>query len=196
MKKLAIHFVAVILIFMPLALAVGCQRQLATAPTPAPPLKPAIESKTYMNSKYGLSVEYPAKDWEVREGFAGSVVMFVGPQVGEKNFRISVGVVANKLPESPQVTLEDYGNASEQLIESLFENYQKVNEYSTTIDGQPATVQVFTGNYIYSMNAIKSARAFLVKGNTAYEINYTSLPEFYNEYIDCFELAVSSFKFE
>jgi hypothetical protein len=43
---------------------------------------------------------------------------------------------------------------------------------------------------------IKDIQAFFIKGKVAYIITYDVVAEFHDQYADCFDLVISSLKFE
>jgi hypothetical protein len=164
--------------------------------------------------EYGFSVEYPA-DWDVMEDFGGTVVLFAGPMVmvledqhysngnGTRSpvvlgdqYMVNVNIQVTELPE--EMTLEDLVKASQLQDKRNTPNYNKVEEYNTTIAEQSANVQTITGTTKLNGDDIllKDAIAIFVTGKVAYMITYDVTEEFHDEYVDSFELVIKSFKFE
>ena len=168
----------------------SCQQQLTSEP---PPSSPDIESLTYTNSEYGFSLEYP-KDWDFEEGFFESIVIFIRPLLEETPDMASINIGSAEFSEFPKPTLEEYVERSQLQIEESTENYNEVDRYNTTIGGQPAIVLTITGTRgnVYAM----ASQAYFFKENAVYIIIYTTSPESYDEYTDCFELVLSTFDFD
>ena len=158
----------------------------------SPPSKPDIEILIYMNSEYGFSAEYP-NDWEFEEGLMETIVLFAGPLVAEE-FMININILSEELHEFPKTTLEDYARLSEMGIKRSVDYYEKVDEHSSIIDGQPAIVR----SYIAEMDGFRhmQTQAYFFKENVAYVITYAAPTEFHDEYYDCFELIIATLKFE
>jgi hypothetical protein len=187
MKKLVILCTVILLVLLPAVSLIGCQ------PT-------TTEGQTYTNLEYGFSVEYP-DDWEMEEGGVGTIVQFTGPPalVGETMILgISIEITAEEFPMDAETTLEDFSQAGELILQMLHSDYKKLNEYSTTIGGEPAKVRTLT----YSLEEtegktlVQITEGFFFKENLAYLIAYFATPESHDEYLDCFELVMSSFRFE
>jgi hypothetical protein len=190
MKKLTVLFIIAICM---LTLVLGCQKQ--TTPKTSsnlPATASTLTGKTYSNSQYGFSIQYPA-DWPPKEGASGTIVIFAGPAVTATGGIININITSEKLPDSPKMSVSDYAKAGETQLQNAFANYAKASESNATIGGQPAVVRVFTG----SINniSLKFAQAYLIKGNLSYIITYTSTPDMFDKYSDFFNLAITSFKF-
>ena len=184
MRKLIILYAVILLVLLPVA---GCQQQSSSLPD--------IESLTYTNSEYGFSVEYP-KDWDVMEDYMGTAVAFMGPLVLEDTYYININVFTEQLLED--MTLEDYVKLSDLSAKRTIPNYNKQQEYSTTIGGLPATILVATQTFELDGEdiALKEKYAIFIKDEIGYTITYDVPAEFHDEYLDSFDLAINSFKFE
>jgi hypothetical protein len=163
------------------------------SPTPTPTPTPRLETLTYSDSEYGFSVEYP-KDWDLEEGILEAIVMFAGPLVEEEQFMISVGIMADELPEFPKTTLEDYVRISRLKSKKALDNYNTIDEYSTVVDDVTAMVERFT--FDFNGYVIMGTQAIFLRENVAYVVTYTATPGCHDDYLDCFELALSTFRFE
>jgi len=200
MKKLVILSMVILLLLSPVATAVGCQQQPApTTPTPTPtptPIPPPTpETLTYTNSEYGFSMEYP-EDWDILEDYMGTVVFLGGPAVLEGTYMINISVAAQELPT--KMTLEDFVRGGELIDKETIPNYNKEEEYNTTIGGLPTSVQTITGTVELDGEdlLLRGKAARFVKDKFGYIITYDVPTEFHDQYLDYFELVISSFKFE
>jgi hypothetical protein len=193
MKKLAALFVITVCI---LIMVLGCGKQttsIATTSTlnPSPLNTSALIGKTYANSQYGFSVQYPA-DWTSQEGVSGTIVMFAGPTIASTGGVININIVSEKLSDSSKVSLSDYVKAGEAQLKKNFPDFTKTSDYNTTIGGQPAEVFVFTGSV--NKISLKFAQTYLLKNNQSYVITYASGPDMFDKYSNAFNLAITSFK--
>ncbi len=151
------------------------------------------KSLTYTNSEYSFSVDYPA-DWDVREDLDGLVVVFAGPSVLEGIYDININVLAERLRK--KMTLKDYVMASDLKAIQTIPNYRKVQAEATTVSGLPAIV--FVATLAVKCNgkkvSLKNKYAIFIKDKVAYTITYDTPAQFHDEYADCFDLVISSFK--
>ena len=151
------------------------------------------KSQTYTNSEYGFSVNYPA-DWDAREGIVGLVVAFDGPTVLEGIYDVNINVNAERIDE--KMTLGDYVVASDLKAIDVIPNYKKVKEYTAKINGLEATVLEAT--LAVKCNGkkvdLKNKYAIVIKDKVAYTITYDTPAESHDEYVDCFDLVINSFK--
>ena len=124
----------------------------------------------------------------------GTIVMFAGPFLKDEEFMINMNIMAEELPDFPKMTLEDYSKVGEMQMKQAFENYRSVEERPTTIADLPAIVRTYTWNY----EGIKQmqTQAFFLKENVAYVVTYAATPKSHEQFCDCFEGVINSFKFE
>ncbi len=220
MKKSLVRYTIILLVLSLISLIIGCQKQTLptaamsptatatsaisissdstiaattslTATSTTQAVSPPLTGKIYSNSQYGFSVQYTS-DWTFQEGIAGTIVMFGGPLIAETGGMININITSEKLPGFPKLSLSDYSKLGEMQLQKVMENYNQVNEHSTTISGQPALVRVFTGSV--NKASLKFAQAYLIKENSSYVITYASNPDLYDKYIDSFNLAITSLK--
>ena len=130
------------------------------------------------------------------EDYMGAVVAFMGPLVQEETYYVNINVQTEQLLED--MTPKDYGKAVELNSKRAFTDYNKVDEYNTTIGGGPAMVFTCTcSTEAGGMKwALKDSVAVFVKDDVGYIITYDVPAEFYDEYCDCFDLVISSFEFK
>lgn len=156
---------------------------------------PVIASKTYINSEYGLSVEYPA-DWDLNENLTqqerllGVLVRFLGPQSEKYDYRANISVQVAKLPANS--TLESFAAGVElQILRKNLSDYVNLQERTGAIGGMPAILRTFTatiGSFPH-----KCIQAYMVKGDFVYRITYDVTIDSYDTYADCVDLALSTF---
>lgn len=175
--------------------------QLPALPIPpAPPwpsgwflLPHSSKPSTYTNSEYGFSLEYLG-DWWFEEDLAAGgdwtgIVAF-GRDVEEVESFTFIAIMSVELPQSPKVTLEDYYSHSTSQFRERADGLKLTKEDDITISGLPAkTLAVSAEPFTMSM-------VFFLKENTAYFITYDVPMECYDDYLDCFELVLSTFRFE
>ena len=185
----------VILLLLLLSL-VACAPSPTTptpTPTPSPTPTPILETLTYTNSEWGFSVEYP-KDWSIHEGSGVATVVFVGPLIKETGGQISIIIGAQDLTEFPNLTLEECVDFAKLGIEEGAQNYEEVGEYDAVVDGLPAIV--WSWREELEGTKLLGTMANFMKDDVLYLINYGATPSCYDNYLDCFELMLSTFKFE
>ncbi|MAH39273.1 MAG: hypothetical protein CL873_01875 [Dehalococcoidales bacterium] len=151
------------------------------------------KSLTYSSSKYNFSVDYPV-NWDVREDLDGIVVVFAGPSVLEGIYDVNINVTAERLRK--KMTLKDYVMEADLKAVKTIPDYKKEQADLTTIGGQPAIVLVATlavkskGEKV----SLKNKYAIFIKDKVAYIITYDTPVECHDEYADCFDLVIGSFK--
>lgn len=187
-----IKFIVISLILV--VLCCMCTEKGTEAPTT--PLAYSNEAKIYTNLEYKFSFEYP-KDWNIVEDQKGLVFVIYGPMVLEGIFTINMSLQTAELEE--ETTFANFVNISELEIRTRHPGgYKKVDEYDTTIGGQPA--RVITADFIIEHKGtkynLKDTYALFIKDNIGYLMFYDVPAEFHDDYIDCFELVINSFKFE
>lgn len=209
MKRLTVLCTVILLVLLSVTLVISCKQQPASAPTPAlvpspsptptaPPPPPVSETLTYTNSGYDFSVQYP-KDWDFLEDYMGMVVLLAGPSITlitDHEYMVNISIGVSELPE--KMTLEELVKMGELQDKRSIPNYNKVKEYDTTIAGLPANVQTITGTIKLGEDDVllKDAIARFVTDKVVYVITYDGPEEFHDEYLDAFELVVSTFKFK
>ena len=180
-----------------LLLVTACTNPLtptpSPSPTPSPTPPPQMETLTYTDSEHGFSVEYP-EDWDVKAGFLATIVTFVGPFEEETGGAININIGATKPAEFPEMKLEEYVRSVKLQVEADAENYKELDEYNTVVDDLVAIV--WTWQEDFARTTLMVTMAFFVKEDFVYAISYGATPELYDEYLDCFELVLSTFKFE
>jgi len=179
----------VLVALVALLLATAC----AVSPTPTPTPEPG--TLTYSNSEHGFSVGYP-KDWDVQEEFMGTIVMFVGPVEEETGGAINVNIGAAESAEFPEVTLEEYVRLFKLRIAEAAENYEELDEYDAVVDDLAAIVWTWKEDLGGNTLTLMVTMAVFVKENVAYKVAYLSTSESHDDYLDRFELVLSTFKFD
>ncbi len=195
MKKTVIIWTIILLVsaFLGGSCAAPTSAPIPSSP-PAPP-PPTIEGLTYTNSEFGFSVKHP-KDWDVLEEYVGTAVFFGVPMVLEGTYMVNISVIVTQLPQ--KMTFEDFVRGGELADKKNMLNYNKVEEYDTTMGGVSANLQTISGTVKLAGEdlLLKDGVARLVKDKAGYVITYDVPEEFHDQYADCFQLVISTFKFQ
>ena len=200
MRKLATLSIAVIAIAMVL-LAVflaGCQQKTTSPPPPNSPSSVTTQGgvKVYSNATYGFSFTIcNSKDFELQEKYRGTTVALAGPLLADFKHQIAVSVVTNKVPKNTK--LEDYITAARKEAERTLKDFAITDERPTTISGIQAKLTSYT--YTTTINEediiFKNTHVTFIQDNTLYAVGYESSEEFYDQYVECFNIVLSTFKF-
>ncbi|MCK4731057.1 MAG: tetratricopeptide repeat protein, partial [Methanophagales archaeon] len=146
---------------------------------------------TYTSEEYGFSIGF-FEDWSVRPNYLGEAVVFEGPQLD--GYIINVGIKTEELQTA--IPLEEYVNVSGKTLETTCLTHHIDEEYSTTINGEPAVIGVYSWTVAKDIPEFKGKVAFFVKNTTAYTILCGAMPSAYNEANEnYFEPMIQSFKF-
>jgi hypothetical protein len=151
------------------------------------------EGLTYTNSEYGYSVEYP-EGWDVLEESEGALVLFTGPLIEKAGGSARGKVVSENLTQSPEVTHEEYVRQNKLTMGQMFSSLEVVDEYDAVVSGITATVLTYT--FEWQGITIKATNVVFIKDNIGYVIGYDAMLEYYDDYLGCLQLMMSTFKFE
>lgn len=195
MKRYTMLALLLLVIATMLPLLSGCQQE---TPSPNPPASITTEGNTrvYTNYKYGFSFTIcNNQEFEAVENLGGVAIALLGPTLGDMKSRIGVYVIANKAPKN--IKLEEYVRDSRKNAEKTLANFAVEKESTITIGGVEAQQTLYTytttlGEHDYTF---KNALIVFIKENAAYAIKYETPDEFHDEYSDCFDLLISTFKF-
>jgi hypothetical protein len=165
----------------------------ACVPSPTPRPTPILETSTYTNPEYGYSVEYP-KGWDVLEESRGALVLFTGPLIEEAGGSPRGKVVSENLPQSLEVTHEEYVRQNKLTMGQMFSSLEVVDEYDAVVSGVTATVVTYT--FEWERITLKVTNVVFLKDNIGYVIGYDAMLEYYDAYLGCLQLMMSTFKFE
>jgi hypothetical protein len=186
----------VLLLFLGLVMPlVGCQGQnnsnvtTTTDSTSSVTTSPTIPSKKYTNTEYAFTVEYP-EDWEFEEALMQTLVLFAGPSTD--SYMININIVTEQLPRIYSV--EDYAKIANLQFKKTYEDYVITKETNSTIDGLNTIIRTFT--MTVSGVLVKDTQAYFIKDKTAFIITYDANEEAYDKYTECFDLILSTFKFD
>jgi hypothetical protein len=198
MKKSTIFRTVSITIMLLLVVLTGCQQQ--TPSTKTPPATPQIETKdgvkTYINTKYNFTFNVcNNREFEVEENYGGTTVALLGPRLNDFKRRICVTVTVIGL--SANSSLEEYLKSSLKEAEKSLTKFAVTDETTIQVSDITAKQSSFTytatigdQEYIFQDKLI-----VFMKDNKIYAIKYDVPEEFYNEYSECFNSLVSTFKF-
>jgi hypothetical protein len=101
-----------------------------------------------------------------------------------------------KLPA--KTTLRDYMEQNKQAAEKTLQDYKLISEEETTVAGVPAVKVMYNfftklGEHNYMF---QNTMTTFVKGKNVYSIIYAVPTDFYNQYIDCYNLILYTFTFD
>lgn len=192
MKKFIQLIISVMTILVLSALAIGCGGQETASQNPT-----TIANKTYANTDYNFSVEYPA-DWDAKENLTeqekdtGVVAVFEGPSSPEYDLRVQITLEAENL--GGETTAEGYATGVEEyILKKNLANYTNIEEQETTIVGLHAVIRVFTSTTSRAM--FKYTQAYFTKKEIGYVITYAATTDIYDTYFNIYNLVKNSFRF-
>lgn len=148
----------------------------------------------YVNSQYGYSVQYPA-DWVATEGYLGGVT-FWGPELAD-NYTVNMTIFAWSLPGYKLSTLDDFVSWRKLQISNSIDNVKYINEQQIYVDGAPAKLITISVGLISNNveSKLEDKVVLFVKDSIGYSITLDSTQAFTEKYINDFNKAVTSFKF-
>jgi hypothetical protein len=149
--------------------------------------------KTYTNSEYGFTVDYPS-DWKIQEGASNTIVQFNGPTLDETGGKVNINIVNEQLPASGNMTLDGYFKAAESQLAHDFENFAEITTQNITVSSLPAVKMLYT----FKSNGyqLKANQVYLTKNNVAYTITMVSTVTTYDKYDKDGDIVINSFKFK
>ncbi len=127
----------------------------------------ASAQAAFVSSTYGVSVSAPS-GWK-QVSYPGVVVAFAAP-VATEGFATNVNMTVESLPAG--ITLKQYVTAGQATLKRLITDFKPISSRSTTLGGQPAQEQTYSGRqgqftlFISQTITIKSARAYVLTGTT------------------------------
>ena len=150
--------------------------------------------KTYKNSEYGFSMQYPS-DWTLTENQNGTAVAFWSPKQNELDFfSENVNVVVQHVPPE-LLRLDTYSKkAIEQLVSVFKQNVEMLEADYTLLSGKKAFKIVYIGKGPEA--EFKLMHVWTISGFQAYQVNFGGIVSQYDTFIDTAEKMISSFKLE
>ena len=174
---------------------VACQ-PATTSPQP-PPYSITAEgnTKVYSNYKYGFSFSICNNpDFEFAENYGKAVAAQIGPLLADLKHRIGIYVMVDKVPKN--TNLDDYLKAGMKEAENTLTDFAIISEKNTTVSDLQAKLSLYT--YTINMNdedfKFKNTLVAFIKNDTVYGLKYDTPEEFYDQYVECFNLLLSTFK--
>ncbi|MDP3973756.1 MAG: PsbP-related protein [Candidatus Daviesbacteria bacterium] len=152
------------------------------------------KTKTYTNSTYGLSLEYP-EGWSMRENpAAGIVVAFGSPkESSDDKFVDNVNVSFTDLSSKGDLTLEQLTDAWLKETESA-PDFNLLDRKSTSTAGEAAEQLV----YSYNSKGMDTKGMVVItkKGEMAYIVTYTAEQTSYDNFVDAANTVVTSLRID
>ncbi len=174
---------------------VACQ-PATTSPKPPPSSITTVgNTKVYSNSKYGFSFSICNNpDFEFSENYGKAIAAQIGPLLADFKHRIGIYVMAYKV--SKNTSIDDYLKAGIKEAEKTLTDFATISEKNTTVADVPAKLSLYT--YTINMNdenyRFKNTLVAFIKNDTVYALRYDTPEEFYDQYVECFNLLLSTFK--
>jgi len=150
----------------------------------------ASDFLVYMNLEHGIWMKYPSS-WERIEqpGAAGFAVVFLSPQEDPfDEFRENLNIFVEPLPQP--MTLEQVVAASGDTVLQQFQATFLEKATKDQIGGRPAYRTVYTGSMME--RALKWLQYYVVSGNRAYYVTYTSEPAKYDLFLPMVQQMLGS----
>jgi len=149
-----------------------------------------------MNSQYGFTFNVcNDSDFELVENNGSSVVALVGPVLRDFKHDIRISVILFQIPK--KITLDDFLTERQAAAKANLKNFAILNETDTTIAGVPAKLSHSSFTIATNDDEInyRTTLAVFMKDNIIYAIQYETDAEIYEDHVQCFNLILSSFKF-
>jgi hypothetical protein len=108
----------------------------------------------------------------------------------ENSFHVNITIVVHV---TDYTKCEEYTNYYKQGRAAAFSGYKELEEYDTSIGGVPASIMEYT--IPYNNTYLQNIFAIFVKDDIGYIIHYEAPAEFHDQYLDAFNLVISTFKF-
>ena len=196
MKSKIVAFGVLMVLALGMLVFSGCAPKEVTPTMPETPAKTFTgtitgETKTYSNAAENLEIDYPA-DWELQEGFMGTVAVFLSPAESEADlFQENLNIGTQDLSATP-MSLASYTEINVLQIEELITDSEVLESTSTTLAGNPAHVVVYTG--AQGVFTLKWLQVWTIKDNMVYMLTYTAEEASYNKFMSSIEGMINSFK--
>jgi len=151
-----------------------------------------MEFLIYENQQAGIQIDY-LMDWDIVEGFMGSVVVILSPQEDPKDtFRDNLNIMIQDLSAQP-LTFEQYSALSIAQLKNLITKAKIVEPFSmTTAAGVPAGTMTYTGRQ--GKSKLKWYNVWTLIDTTAYVVTCTATRKSYSKLLPVFKQMLSSFK--
>jgi len=192
MKKNVILLFPVLVAILILPVLAACQQPSV----PPPSISTQGNARVYTNFKYGFSFTIcDNKEFEVVQNYGGTLVALRGPLLADLKTQISIYMIAKEVPKNTK--LEDFLAADRKESEKTLSNFALLSEGTTTIGNIQARRTSFTYTATLSEQdyTFKNTLVVFMKDNVIYAMKYETPDESYDEFVDCFNVLISTFKF-
>ena len=164
-----------------------------STPTKEEPSAP--KTKTYTNSTYGLSLEYP-EDWSMKENPAtGIVVAFGSPkESSDDKFVDNVNVSFTNLSSKDALTLDQLADAWLKETENSAPTFKLLDRQHTSVAGETAEQLVYS--FSNKGMDMKGMVVITMKNKMAYIVTYSAEEGSYDKFVDAANTMVSSLKLD
>ena len=153
---------------------------LACAALCSGPLPAEAASKTYTDSTFFYSVDYP-ESWRVRH--VSKVTVIASPRESEEDrFSENVEIVAEDLSRQPEnITLLDYYRKAVASGTRLLQDFKVLEEAQTVWADRDAVANLYT--MTDKGERFKRKTYTFMAGKTAYVLTYTAMAADYDDYL-------------
>jgi hypothetical protein len=142
---------------------------------------------TYTNLDYGISIDYP-EDWEIEEGFLGSIASFTSPLVGDSDdFSENANLAFEPVSG---MSLDEYVDLSIENIGQIANDFELISDSPTTISNNAARKLVYT--HAAGQYELKVMQTISLANAGAYIFTFTALIAEYSNYISTAEEILDS----
>lgn len=153
----------------------------------------AAAGERYSNKRHGISVEVP-DGWRVEEPKEGSIIVFLySPKDGEvDNFAENINISVETLPS--EMTAEKYFSLISPSLKKMLPEFNLIKDGTANL--QAGKAKWLIAEFKMKGMVIRSLTFIVVKGKTAHIVTCTALNNTFEKYIEQFETAVKSLRFE
>lgn len=150
---------------------------------------PNIAMKTFVSPDGTFQIGYPT-NWQVMEGFMGTVVSFLSPLVNAADtLTENVNIIVQPL-EGESSLAEASRTALAELKQ--IENFHLLESTPFVIDKTSAHAVVYTGS---AAPVLKFKQAWTIRGGSLYIFTFASSVDSYRNYVRIFDRMISTIHF-
>ncbi|MDP9288703.1 MAG: hypothetical protein M3P08_10970 [Thermoproteota archaeon] len=155
--------------------------------------KPTTNFLPYVNSTYGIKLQYPSS-WDkeengTRQDTETDVVTFYPPAV---NSNTSLDISIDNSSDEKGIALAQYASGSISDLKQSLKNFKLVGlSTNSVLAGLPAYKSIYT--YLGEKTIFKDIEIGAIKGNKVYILTYEAGLNEYNDYLPIIQKMIDSF---